>query len=61
MAMNRLQRMKGVEILRVKHAKISGQDKAYVQIDGEYTGRLPAEINIVPNALTLLLPEGYGK
>ncbi len=61
MAMNRLQRMKGVEILRVKHAKISGQDKAYVQIDGEYAGRLPAEIDIVPNALTLLLPEGYGK
>jgi diacylglycerol kinase (ATP) len=61
MAMNRLQRMKGVEILRVKHAKISGQEKAYVQVDGEYAGRLPAEIEIVPDALTLLLPEAYGK
>ena len=61
MAMNRLQRMKGVEILRVKHAKISGAEKAYVQIDGEYAGRLPAEVRIVPDALTLLLPEGYGK
>ena len=61
MAMNRLQKMKGVEILRVKHAKISGVEKAYVQIDGEYAGRLPAEINIVPDALTLLLPEAYGK
>jgi diacylglycerol kinase family enzyme len=61
MAMNRLQRMKGVEILRVHEAKISGEEKAYVQIDGEYAGRLPAEVKIVPDALTLLLPEGYGK
>ncbi|HJZ96084.1 MAG TPA: diacylglycerol kinase family protein [Candidatus Solibacter sp.] len=61
MAMNRLKRMRGVEILRVKHARISGEEKAYVQIDGEYAGRLPAEVNIVPDALTLLLPEDYGK
>jgi diacylglycerol kinase family enzyme len=61
MATNRLQKMKGVEILRVKGAKISGTETAYVQIDGEFAGRLPAEISIVPDALTLLLPEGYGK
>jgi len=45
----------------VKHARISGEEKAYVQIDGEYAGRLPAEVNIVPDALTVLLPEDYGK
>jgi diacylglycerol kinase family enzyme len=60
MAMNRLQRMNGVEILRVKHAKIFGQEKAYVQVDGEYAGQLPAEVTLVPDALTLLLPEEYG-
>jgi diacylglycerol kinase family enzyme len=32
----------------------------YVQIDGEFAGRLPAEIRIVPDALTLLTPPGYG-
>jgi diacylglycerol kinase family enzyme len=31
-----------------------------VQIDGEFAGRLPAEIRIVPDALTLLTPPEYG-
>jgi diacylglycerol kinase family enzyme len=60
-AANRLKSLKGVLVLHVKHAKITGEDKAYVQIDGEYAGRLPAEVCIVPDALTLLLPEAYGK
>jgi diacylglycerol kinase family enzyme len=32
-----------------------------VQIDGEYVGRLPAEISIVPDALTLMVPPEYGQ
>ena len=35
--------------------------RAYIQIDGELAGRLPAELKIVRNALTVLVPEGYGK
>jgi diacylglycerol kinase family enzyme len=31
-----------------------------VQIDGELAGHLPAEVRIVPDAVTLLVPEGYG-
>ena len=34
--------------------------RAFVQLDGELGGALPAEIRIVPDALTLLTPEGYG-
>jgi diacylglycerol kinase family enzyme len=31
--------------------------KIYVEADGELLGTLPAEINVVPNALTLLAPQ----
>jgi diacylglycerol kinase (ATP) len=62
MALNRLARMRGVTVLRTDHVTISPLDdrRAFVQIDGELGGKLPAEIRIVPNALTLLAPEGYG-
>jgi diacylglycerol kinase family enzyme len=30
-----------------------------VQIDGEFAGRLPAEIRIVRDAITLLIPPEY--
>jgi len=63
MALNRLQGMKGVTVLRGQHLKLqpAGDRRAWVQIDGELAGRLPAEIRIVPEALTLLVPPGYGK
>jgi diacylglycerol kinase (ATP) len=63
MALNRLSGMRGVTVVRTDRVKISAADgpRAYVQIDGELSGALPAEIRIVPNALTLLAPEGYGE
>jgi diacylglycerol kinase family enzyme len=33
-----------------------GQRKVYVEADGELVGTLPAEITMVPDALTLLTP-----
>jgi diacylglycerol kinase (ATP) len=62
MALNRLSGMKGVSVLRADHVEISSADerRVYVQIDGEFSGELPAAIRIVPNALTLLVPPGYG-
>jgi diacylglycerol kinase family enzyme len=62
MALNRLSGMKGVSVLRADHVEISSADerRVYVQIDGEFSGELPATIRIVPNALTLLVPPGYG-
>jgi len=32
------------------------QRKIYVEADGELLGTLPAEITVIPNALTLLAP-----
>jgi diacylglycerol kinase (ATP) len=63
MALNRLAGMGGVTVMRADRVTISpvGGQRAYVQIDGELGGKLPAEIRIVPNALTLLTPEQYGE
>lgn len=38
----------------------SPQRKIYVEADGELIGSLPAEITMVPNALTLLAPSAAG-
>jgi YegS/Rv2252/BmrU family lipid kinase len=38
----------------------SKDSRIFVEADGELLGTLPAEISIVPDALTLLFPSGYG-
>jgi diacylglycerol kinase family enzyme len=60
--MNRLEGMKGLTIIRAREVKVaqSADSAVYVQIDGEFAGHLPAEIHIVPDALTVLLDEDYG-
>ena len=63
LALNRLEGMKGVTVLTARRivASCPDDDRVYVQIDGEFAGRLPAEIEIVPDALTLMLKEDYGR
>ena len=60
-AMNLLKGMKGVRILRIESARVSSPETSgvYVQIDGELVGQLPAEISIVPDAITLLVTPEY--
>jgi len=55
---NRLAHMPGVTIVRTQEIEIRGASdpRIYIQIDGERAGRLPAHLQIVPNALTLLVP-----
>ncbi len=62
MALNRLSGMKGVTVRRTDSLKLAAPEdrRVYIQIDGEFAGHLPAEIQIVPDALTLLLPREYG-
>jgi len=62
-ALNRLTGMQGVSVLRADRVVISCPEdsSAYVQIDGEFAGLLPAEVRIVPNALTLLTPPEYAR
>jgi diacylglycerol kinase family enzyme len=61
LAANRLHGMKGVTVLRANDVVLQRPEdsRVYVQIDGESAGHLPAEIRIVPDALTLLVPPGY--
>lgn len=63
LAANRLSGMKGVTVLRAHDVVLrKPEDKrVYVQVDGESAGHLPAEIKIVPAALTLLVPPEYRK
>jgi diacylglycerol kinase family enzyme len=63
MLMNRLSGMRGLTTMHAREVRLSAPDdhRVYVQIDGEFAGRLPAEVGIVPDALTVLLREDYGK
>ncbi len=56
-----LQGMRGVTILRARKAAFSAptDPRIHVQVDGEYAGKLPAKVEIVPRALTLLMPPGF--
>ena len=62
MALNKLAGMSGVTVLRAAEIRVSkpADRGAYIQIDGEFVGHLPAELKIVPNALTVLVPAEYG-
>lgn len=57
-ATKQVQKMPGVHTVHTTRVELKGD--APVQIDGEYVGRSPATIEIVPEALTLLVPESYG-
>jgi len=53
--------MPGIRILRTRHAVFSAPEnsKIHLQVDGEYAGTAPARVDIVPNALTLLVPSDF--
>jgi YegS/Rv2252/BmrU family lipid kinase len=61
--LKRAHRMKGCTVLRGRSVACStavGGD-IYFQIDGELSGKLPVTAEIVPDALTLLVPPEYLK
>lgn len=60
-ATRQLQGMRGVTILRAQNVVLSApaDPRIHIQVDGEYAGRLPARIEIVPGALTLLMPPTF--
>jgi YegS/Rv2252/BmrU family lipid kinase len=53
--------MRGVTIVRARRVLCTSpeDDAIHAQVDGEYAGRLPLEIEIQPDALTLLVPPGF--
>jgi diacylglycerol kinase (ATP) len=62
LVLNRLSGMRGVTVERAQCLRVLApeDERVYLQVDGEFAGHLPAEIRIVPDALTLLVPRGYG-
>jgi diacylglycerol kinase (ATP) len=52
---------KGMYFMRGTRACFSGpaDTHVYIQVDGEYAGRLPATVEIVPAAVTVLMPPDY--
>ena len=60
-AAHRHPRMRGITTLRTRRAVFSAspQGKVHLQVDGEYAGFAPARVEIVPNALTLLVPHQF--
>jgi diacylglycerol kinase (ATP) len=61
MLTGRLETMRGVSVLRARSVKLgAGAGRPVpIQVDGELAGQTPATIEIVPDALTILLPPGY--
>jgi len=55
------QKMRGVTILRTRKAVFGAPagSTIHLQVDGEYAGLAPGTVEIVPNALTLLVPPGF--
>ncbi len=60
-ATRQVHRMKGCTILRGRSVTCVPVDSesVYVQVDGELAGKLPAFIELIPDALTLLAPPHY--
>lgn len=59
---HQLKGMKGVSILKTTRMELTQyKGTALAQIDGEAVGPLPAKIELVPDALTLLIPKNYGR
>jgi YegS/Rv2252/BmrU family lipid kinase len=56
-AARQVKNMPGVHTIRTKSLEITS--RAHLQVDGEYAGMERACIEIVPDALTLLMPNSY--
>ncbi len=56
-SLRQVQSMPGVRTVRAPRVEFSGV--AHLQVDGEYGGGLPASLDMVPDALTLLVPPAY--
>jgi diacylglycerol kinase (ATP) len=62
-AARKLAGVPGISLIRTGSVCMPGTTgrRVYIQVDGEYAGHIPASVEIVPDALTLLIPEGYIK
>jgi diacylglycerol kinase (ATP) len=62
-ALKRVHRINGCTVLRGRKVMCQqpSAEPVYVQIDGELGGKLPSTVEIIPDALTLLVPPEYSR
>ena len=60
-AIKQVHRVSGCTVLRGHHVTCTVPDagRVYVQVDGELAGQAPATLDVLPGALTMLLPKAY--
>ncbi|HEX4773824.1 MAG TPA: diacylglycerol kinase family protein [Bryobacteraceae bacterium] len=60
-ALRQVHRLQGVTIVHGRSIECSApaRDRIFSQVDGELVGHLPASVDILPGALTMLLPPAY--
>lgn len=60
-AAGQVHRVKGCTILRGRSVVCMPPpgETVYIQVDGELSGKLPARVDLLPNALTLLVPPEF--
>ena len=60
-ALGRVGQMKGVTVLHGRSVTCQEMpnENIYVQVDGELAGKLPVHTEIIPDALTILVPPEY--
>ena len=60
-ALGRAHRMRGCTVLHGSSVICRQPDgsRVYVQVDGELAGKLPITADVIPDALTLLMPPAY--
>jgi diacylglycerol kinase family enzyme len=56
-----LPKFKGITVERARRLDFTSPEdrRIYVQVDGEYAGRLPVTVDIVEDALTLMVPSDF--
>lgn len=59
--LDRLPRARGIEIVTASHITIDGSIGEPIQGDGDIIASLPATIDLVPDALTLMTPRDPGR
>lgn len=59
-ALGRIEDLAGVTVLRTQELELCATGRpVHVQVDGELAGQLPARVEVMPNALTLLAPPDF--
>jgi diacylglycerol kinase (ATP) len=60
-AVRKLEGAPGISLIRADRVcfPTTADRRVYIQVDGEYAGHVPATVEIVPDALTLLVPKSY--